>query len=173
MSALFARQALASLSRTKPSSLRLPLKAAPAAYLAARRRCFSVSLNLLEKRYTESHEWVEVSDDKKSCTIGISQHASQELGEVVFVELPEKGTELESNVELGTVESVKAVGEVLAPVSGTVTEVNEALVQDPELLSDDPEGTGWLVRLEAGDFSAAESLMSPEEYNEHLKAHQD
>ncbi|KAK7422932.1 glycine cleavage system H-protein subunit [Neonectria magnoliae] len=152
MSALFARQALASLSRTKPSALRLPLKAAPAVYFASQRRCFSVSLNR---------------------TIGISQHASQELGEVVFVELPEKGTELESNVELGTVESVKAVGEVLAPVSGTVTEVNEALVQDPELLSDDPEGTGWLVRLEAGDFSAAESLMSPEEYNEHLKAQQD
>ncbi|KPM39692.1 hypothetical protein AK830_g6879 [Neonectria ditissima] len=148
MSSLFARQALASLSRTKPSALRVPLKAAPAAFLAAQRRTFSVSLNR---------------------TIGISQHASKELGEVVFVELPEKGQELESNEELGTVESVKAVGEVLTPVSGTVAEINDALSSDPELINDDPEGTGWLVKLEGGDFSSADELMSPAAYDEHLK----
>ena len=95
--------------------------------------------------YSREHEWVRVEDDL--CVIGITEFAQQELGEVVFVELPEIGQVFDANDELGTIESVKAVAEVYTPVAGEVVEVNDTVVDDPELLNEDPHGEGWLGPL--------------------------
>ena len=113
-------------------------------------------------RYTRDHEWVRIEDD--ACVVGITDFAQTELGEVVFVELPEVGHLFDAGDELGTIESVKAVAEVYTPVAGEVVEVNEALKDDPGLINADPHGDGWLVRLKHSSSSAFGELMSAEEY---------
>jgi glycine cleavage system H protein len=95
--------------------------------------------------YARTHEWIRVDDD--GVVIGITHYAQDQLGEVVFVELPEVGTTVDAGEELGTLESVKAVSEFLAPVAGEVLEVNERLVDEPNLVNDDPYGDGWLVKM--------------------------
>ena len=97
-------------------------------------------------RFTEEHEWLRKEEDG-SVTIGITDHAQSALGDLVFVELPEVGQELEAGGEMAVVESVKAASDVYAPVSGTVLEVNSALTDDPEKINADPYGEGWMVRL--------------------------
>ena len=97
-----------------------------------------------EYLYSREHEWVRVEDDV--CVLGITEFAQQELGEVVFVELPEAGMVFNTNDEIGTIESVKAVAEVYTPVAGEIVEVNEAVVEDPELLNEEPHSEGWLVK---------------------------
>ncbi len=119
-------------------------------------------------RYSESHEWVRVEGD--SVRVGISDYAQSRLGDIVFVELPEKGTVLEKGQEFGTVESVKAVAEIYAPVSGEVVAVNEALADAPELVNQDPYGEGWMMELVRGDASEADALMGREDYLANLKA---
>jgi glycine cleavage system H protein len=118
--------------------------------------------------YSRDHEWVRVDDDV--CTLGITHFAQQELGEVVFVELPEVGEVFDSAEEIGTIESVKAVAEVYTPVAGEIIEVNPALTDDPELLNDDPHGDGWLVKIKFSTADDLKNLMSAERYEEFLRA---
>jgi glycine cleavage system H protein len=118
--------------------------------------------------YSREHEWVRVEDDV--CVLGITEFAQQELGEVVFVELPEVGQVFNAQDELGTIESVKAVAEVYSPVAGEVIEVNDAVVDDPEVLNDDPQGEGWLVKLRFSSADDLKSLMNAEQYEEYVKS---
>jgi glycine cleavage system H protein len=118
-------------------------------------------------RYTRDHEWVRIEDD--ACVVGITDFAQTELGEVVFVELPEVGHLFDAGDELGTIESVKAVAEVYTPVAGEVVEVNEALKDDPGLINADPHGDGWLVRLKHSSSSVFGELMSAEEYERYAQ----
>jgi glycine cleavage system H protein len=121
-----------------------------------------------EYLYSREHEWVRVQEDV--CVLGITEFAQQELGEVVFVELPEAGQVFDANDELGTIESVKAVAEVYTPVAGEVVEVNDAVVDDPELLNEDPHGEGWLVKIRFSSAADLKSLMNAEEYEEYVKS---
>jgi glycine cleavage system H protein len=118
--------------------------------------------------YSREHEWVKVEGDV--CVLGITEFAQRELGEVVFVELPETGQVFNSADELGTIESVKAVAEIYSPVAGEVVEINEAVVEDPELLNEDPHGEGWLVRIRFSSASDLKALMNAEAYEEFVKS---
>jgi glycine cleavage system H protein len=113
-------------------------------------------------RYTKEHEWIKIAGD--TGTIGITDYAQHELGDVVFVELPAVGAKLVPGKSFGTVESVKAVSEIYAPVSGEVSEVNSALANTPELLNSDPHGAGWLVKVKLADPAEASSLMDAAAY---------
>ena len=121
-----------------------------------------------DNRYATSHEYVHVEGD--TGTIGITDYAQKELGDVVFVELPQVGTQLEMGDELGSIESVKAVSELFSPVGGEVIEVNEALADKPELVNTDPYGDGWMVRIRVADATEADELMGAEEYEEYVQA---
>jgi glycine cleavage system H protein len=117
-------------------------------------------LNIPEDlQYTKSHEWVRIEGD--TATIGITDHAQDELGDVVFVELPEEGATFDAGESFGTVESVKAVSDLYTPVGGEVVEVNSALEDAPENINEDPYGEGWIVKLRTTDGA---DLLSPEEY---------
>jgi glycine cleavage system H protein len=118
--------------------------------------------------YSREHEWLRIEDDL--CVLGITEFAQNELGEVVFVELPEVGQVVDANDELGTIESVKAVAEFYSPVAGEVVEVNEAVVDDPELLNDDPQGDGWLIKVRFSSADDLKSMMKAEEYEEYVKS---
>lgn len=113
-------------------------------------------------RYSKEHEWVRAENGRAS--IGITSFAADELGDIVFVELPEVGTQLTQFQPFGVVESVKAVSDLYAPVSGAVVEVNEALRERPELLNTDPFGEGWLAKVELSDPSELDNLMDAEAY---------
>ncbi len=113
-------------------------------------------------RYSKEHEWVRAEGSR--ATIGITSFAADELGDIVFIELPEVGAKLTQFASFGVVESVKAVSDLYAPISGEVTEVNEALRDGPELLNSDPFGEGWIARVELGDATEVESLMDAGAY---------
>lgn len=113
-------------------------------------------------RFTSEHEWVALSG--RAATLGISDFAQKQLGDIVFVELPAVGTELVAGQAFGTVESVKAVSEVFAPISGKVTAINESLATSPELLNSDPHGAGWLIKAEVSDPGQAGKLMDSAAY---------
>jgi len=115
-------------------------------------------------KYSKEHEWVLV--EAKIATIGITEYAQEELGDIVYVELPEVGEKLVKDDPFGAVESVKAVSDVYAPVSGTVLEVNDALPDSPETINDDAYGDGWMVRVEMTDMDDLKDLMSADEYAE-------
>ena len=115
-------------------------------------------------QYIDTHEWIRVADGR----VGISAFAQDELGDVVFVELPEVGTDLAKDEEFGVVESIKAVSDLYAPVSGTVTAVNDALADSPELVNEDPYGEGWMLELELADEDELDELLSPEEYEDRI-----
>ncbi|MGH9355911.1 MAG: glycine cleavage system protein GcvH [Terriglobia bacterium] len=121
----------------------------------------------VEFLYTRDHEWVRVEEDVAS--IGITEHAEKELGDIVFVELPVLGARITAKDSLGTVESVKAVADVYSPVSGEVIAVNPKVQSAPELVNSDPHGEGWLVQLRIKDRSETDGLMSSEEYEQYLK----
>ena len=112
-------------------------------------------------RYTKEHEWVKVQGD--TGTIGITDHAQNSLGDIVFVELPKPGAEVTAGKSFGTVESVKAVSELYAPVSGTVTEVNGDLANSPEKINSDAHGS-WMIKIKLKDPAEANKLMSPADY---------
>ncbi len=114
-------------------------------------------------RYTKDHEWVRVADDE--ATIGITAYAADQLGDIVFVELPEAGRTLEQFKAFGVVESVKAVSDLFAPVSGEVVEANAALAASPELVNSDPYGAGWMLRIRLADASQVEELLDSEAYD--------
>jgi glycine cleavage system H protein len=114
-------------------------------------------------RYTKDHEWVRIEGD--TATIGITAYAADQLGDIVFVELPDPGRVLEASAAFGVVESVKAVSDLFAPVGGEVTEANGELAGNPELVNSDPYGTGWMLRLRLADPSQVEGLLEPEAYD--------
>ena len=120
-----------------------------------------------DTKYAKSHEYVHVEGE--TGTIGITDYAQKELGDVVFVELPQVGTQLEAGDELGSIESVKAVSELFSPVSGEVVEVNEALAEKPELVNTDPYGDGWMIRIKVNDASELDELMPADEYEEYIQ----
>ncbi|MEO1089296.1 MAG: glycine cleavage system protein GcvH [Pseudomonadota bacterium] len=116
----------------------------------------------MTRRYTKDHEWVEF--DGKLATIGISEHAQEQLGDVVFVDLPEVGREVEAEDAMAVVESVKAASDVYAPIGGRVAEVNDALVDNPALVNEAAEGDGWFVKLEPTDAAAIDDLLDADAY---------
>lgn len=117
-----------------------------------------------DRVYSKEHEWVRREGDE--VVIGVTFYAQDELGDVVFVELPETGSTFEANEEIGSIESVKAVAELFTPVGGDLVEINEKVTDSPELLNEDPHGEGWLVRIKMSDPSQLDGLMSAEEYRE-------
>ncbi len=118
-------------------------------------------------RYTKDHEWVRLEDGK--ARVGITDHAQKSLGDIVYVELPPLGRSVKKGERAATVESVKAVGEVFAPLSGKVVEVNPAVTASPDLINKDPYGQGWLFVLEIADSQEIETLLTPEAYEGLLK----
>jgi len=120
-------------------------------------------------RYTKDHEWIRMEDEFVG-TCGISDHAQEMLTDIVFVELPEAGMEVAQGEQVAVVESVKAVSNVYAPVSGRIAEVNDALVDSPGLINSDPYGDGWMFRIEIKSAIELESLMDAEHYAAHVEA---
>lgn len=118
----------------------------------------------MPRYFTEEHEWIDVDGD--TATIGISDYAQEQLGDIVFVEVPDAGTELAKGKEAAVVESVKAASDVFAPVSGTVTEGNAALEEDPALVNTAPETDGWFFRLTIADAGELEGLMDEAKYKD-------
>ena len=123
-------------------------------------------------RYSQEHEWVMVEGDDTG-VIGISDFAQSELGDVVYVEAPELGEKISKDDPFGAVESVKAVSDLYAPVSGTVVEVNDALPETPELINEDPYGEGWIIKVSLSDVDELDDLMNAEEYEEYCEGQQD
>jgi glycine cleavage system H protein len=115
-------------------------------------------------QYLETHEWARRTNG--TVRVGITDFAQDELGDVVFVELPDVDDRVEAGEEFGVIESIKAVSDIYAPVSGTVTDVNEELFDAPELVNESPFGDGWMLEVEYDDESGFEDLLSPEEYRE-------
>jgi len=125
-------------------------------------------VNPEELHYTQSHEWVRIDGDIG--TIGITEHAQKELGEIVYLELPEVGHVYNAEDEFGTVESVKAVSELFIPLSGEIVEVNRAAVAEPGIVNDDPFGDGWLIKLKVTTDDEVRKLMSADQYAEYVEA---
>jgi len=115
-------------------------------------------------RYTKEHEWVRLEGDV--ATVGVTDFAADQLGDIVFVELPEVGRSLDQFAAFGVVESVKAVSDLFAPLSGEVTERNAALAAKPELVNDDPFGAGWMIRLQIADATQLDGLLDPAGYEQ-------
>ena len=122
---------------------------------------------MTELRFTQSHEWI--SAEGGIATVGITQFAAQQLGDVVYVELPEPGKKLAGGAEAAVVESVKAASEIYAPVAGEVTEANRALADDPAKVNADPEGEAWFFRMKLADEGALAKLMTKDQYTEFVK----
>ncbi|MCG8605829.1 glycine cleavage system protein GcvH [bacterium] len=120
-----------------------------------------------ELKYNSEHEWVAVDGD--IATVGITDYAQGELGDIVFVELPRVGDTTTQMQPFGTVEAVKAVSDLYAPLSGEVTEVNTLLEEQPELINSQPYGDGWIIKLKISDESQLEQLLSPEEYQSQIE----
>ena len=117
-------------------------------------------------KFTEDHEWLKADGD--DVIVGITAHASEQLGDVVFVELPEVGREVAKGEEIVVIESVKAASDIYAPLSGTITDVNAKVIEQPELINQDPYGEGWLFKLTLTDPTEVESLLDSESYEEQL-----
>ncbi|HSH22354.1 MAG TPA: glycine cleavage system protein GcvH [Candidatus Caenarcaniphilales bacterium] len=121
-----------------------------------------------DRRYTEDHEWLRI--DGEDGVVGITAYAAGELGDVVFVELPEVGTQLERAQAFGVIESVKTASDLYSPLAGEIVAVNEQLVERPELVNDDPYGDGWMIRLRLGDRTEVDSLRDAASYRELIEA---
>ena len=115
-------------------------------------------------KYTKEHEWVKIEGD--TATVGITDFAQGELGDVVFVEIETQGETMDSGETLGTIEAVKTVSDIFMPVSGEITEVNEKLEDSPDIVNSDPYGEGWMVKIKMSDASEADNLMSADDYKE-------
>ncbi len=116
-------------------------------------------------KYTKEHEWIKDNGDG-TATVGITDFAQSELGDIVFVEIEPEGFEFDQDEVFGTVEAVKTVSELFAPIAGEIVEINEQLEMEPELVNDDPYGDGWMVKISIADESQLDELMSSEEYEE-------
>jgi len=120
-----------------------------------------------DRRYTKSHEWIRIDGDV--ATVGISDHAQKELGEVVFVDLPEPGEIFDAKEEFGTIESVKAVSELFLPVAGEIVEVNKVLADEPGAVNEDPHGDGWLVKIKVSSDVELDELMGGPDYEKFIE----
>lgn len=118
--------------------------------------------------FTKEHEWIKVDGDKGTC--GITDYAQGELGDIVFIELPDVGASFDANASMATIESVKAVSDMYSPVSGEITGVNDAIVDNPAKVNEDPHGEGWFVKIKISDPSELKKLMSAQDYEEYIKA---
>ena len=120
-----------------------------------------------EVKYSKEHEWIKLEED--IATIGITKHATEMLGDIVFTELPEKGTVVEKDGTAGVVESTKAASDVYTPVSGEIVDTNQAIVDDPSKINQDPENSAWFFKLKVKDKSEMDSLMNKDEYDKFAK----
>ena len=120
-----------------------------------------------EVKYSKEHEWIKLEGDV--ATVGITKHATEMLGDIVFTELPEKGSNVEKDGTAGVVESTKAANDVYTPVSGEVIDINQAIVDDPSIINSDPEGNAWFFKLKIKDQSEMNSLMSADDYAKFTK----
>ena len=120
-----------------------------------------------EKKYSKEHEWIIV--DKDIATVGITDHAQESLGDIVFVELPNVGSTVTSGAEVSTIESVKAASDIYSPVDGEIVEINDKLSSDASIINNDAENEGWIFKLKITNSDQIDSLMSLSEYNEFLK----
>ena len=120
-----------------------------------------------EVKYSKEHEWIKLEGD--TAIIGITKHATEMLGDIVFTELPEKGSNVEKDGTAGVVESTKAASDVYTPVSGEVIDINQTILDDPAKINEDPEGTAWFFKLKMKDTSELDSLMNKEEYDKFAK----
>ena len=123
---------------------------------------------MAEKKYSKKHEWVELDGD--TATIGITKHATEQLGDIVFTEVPDKGKTFEAGGEAAVVESVKAASDVYSPIAGEVTESNEAIVSDPSLVNQDPEGNGWFFKIKVLNPDQLNELMNKDDYDKFAKS---
>lgn len=126
-------------------------------------------MNPRDLKYSEEHEWLRVESDG-SAVVGITEFATENLGDIVFVELPEVGAELTRSQKMGEIESVKAVSDLYTPVSGRVVELNEKLADSPELVNDGPYESGWMIKVTLSDPSEADLLLSADQYESFLAA---
>ena len=117
-------------------------------------------------KYTKEHEWVKVNGE--TVTVGITDHAQDQLGDIIFVEFPDLDEEIEKDESFGTIEAVKTVADLFAPISGTVTEINETLEDSPESVNTDPYGAGWFVKVSIADAGELDELMTAEQYGEFI-----
>ena len=120
-----------------------------------------------EVKYSKEHEWIKLEGD--TAIVGITKHATEMLGDIVFTELPEKGSNVEKDGTAGVVESTKAASDVYTPVSGEVVDTNQMIVNDPAKINEDPEGAAWFFKLKIKDASELDSLMNKEEYEKFAK----
>eukprot|EP00049_Salpingoeca_infusionum_P000677 m.41590 g.41590 ORF g.41590 m.41590 type:complete len:158 (-) comp10587_c1_seq2:1850-2323(-) len=149
------------------TALRTVARASATVRVASQTRSISLAARMHEKLYTESHEWVEQKGD--NVVVGITEFAQEQLGDIVYVGVPEEGAELGIEEEFGTVESVKAASDLLSPVTGTVVAVNEELGSTPQLINESAEGDGWMIEMTLDNPSELEGLMSAEAYQTFLK----
>lgn len=117
-------------------------------------------------KFTEEHEWLRVEGDV--VVVGITEHASEQLGDIVFVELPEEGTTVSKDDEVVVIESVKAASDILAPLDGEIVEVNDVLSDNPAMVNDDPTGDGWFFKLKVEDLSVLDELMDEAAYKKYI-----
>ena len=120
-----------------------------------------------EVKFSKEHEWIKVEGD--TATIGITKHATEMLGDIVFAELPDKGSNVEKDGTAGVVESTKAASDVYTPISGEVVDINQSIVDDPAKINEDPEGAAWFFKLKVKDLSELDTLMNKEEYEKFAK----
>ena len=123
-------------------------------------------MNPKDYKYTKEHEWLSLESEKKG-KAGLANYAQTQLGDIVFLDLPSPGTQIEQFKKMGEVESVKAVSDLFSPASGEVLEINQKAVDEPKLVNEDPYGAGWLVRLELSDPSELDALMNSDEYDKY------
>lgn len=122
---------------------------------------------MIEIRYTPDHSWIRIDEDGDA-TVGISAYAQEQLGDIVYIEAPEVGREIVPGEEIGIVESVKTTGELKAPAQGSVTEINHAAIEKPELVNESPIDDGWLFRMRVTDEAAIEELMDEDDYTDYI-----
>ncbi|KAM5533110.1 hypothetical protein V8D89_013253 [Ganoderma adspersum] len=156
--------AIRQASRYSSSALRAARTATPAARVV---RPTAFVRTLITKRYTEDHEAVVYDDETQIGTVSITDYAQKSLGDVVYVELPQEGSDIVQGDQIGAVESVKAASDIFAPVSGTIEEINTALNDQPGLLNKSPEEKGWLCKVKLSDPKELEELMTEETYQKH------
>ena len=126
-------------------------------------------MNPVDRKYTREHEWIKVEDAATSrALVGITEYAQDQLGDVVYFDLPQTGASVTAAQKMGEVESVKAVSDLFSPVSGQVIEINVDLIDHPELVNEDPFNKGWIMRLTMSDAAEVEGLMSPEDYEAYI-----
>lgn len=124
-------------------------------------------------RFSHEHEWARLEPDKQIVTVGITDFAQDKLGDVVHVELPQEGDEVQCEESFGSVESVKAVSDLFAPVSGEIVEVNDALLDSPEMVNEDPYGEAWMIRIQMSNSTELEKLMSSDSYKRFVESQEE